>query len=71
MIFVVVTFLTAAGPVGQVRSVEGFDTMKDCEAALSAEARAHAWLQARATERLGVPVTVLAECQALYPGVPA
>jgi len=71
MIYIILTILTAAGPLGQLRSEEPFATAEACAAAIAAEAPQLARLQSLLVARLGRPVRIDARCVDLSPGTPA
>lgn len=71
MIVIVVTFLTATGPLGTLRSVATFETRKSCEFAVQAETPRYRAMRGRLAGRLGAEVSFDARCVDLTPGVPA
>jgi hypothetical protein len=68
MIVALLTILSIAGPVAQLRSVEVFPSAAACEAWLEADAANRAAFALALRRRLGEPVTVDARCLDLAPG---
>lgn len=71
MIVIIGASLSASGPLGALRSEQGFATMDLCEAALRSETPRFAQVTELLSARLGAPVTFEARCAELAPGVPA
>jgi len=71
MIVLVLSILTAAGPVAHLRSVESFASLEACHAALLEEQSEISRLQREIAAQLSQPVRIDARCVDLAPGVPA